>query len=141
MSFGCLSYRNGKYQGFLNSSSQRQGLGIMIDDDLTFHVSNWHENKMQGPTLVYLAHAKYIYGEWKNNEPHGLNVYRSGDTVLLSKYVFGVPSNRCLLIFERHGFGCVLGEHGKQWQVIKTSQLVNHSALMKLIELLQVDVP
>ena len=62
MSFGSLSYRNGKYQGFLNSSSQRQGLGIMIDDDLTFHVSNWQENKMQGATLVYLAHAKYIYG-------------------------------------------------------------------------------
>lgn len=108
MSFSCLSYRNGKYQGMLNSSLQRHGLGVLVDDDLTFHVSNWHENRMQGPTLLYLAHARYIYGEWKNNEPHGLNVYRSGDTVLLSKYVFGVPSQRCLLIFERHGFACVL---------------------------------
>ena len=67
MSFGSLSYRNGKYQGFINNCLQRHGLGILIDDDLTFHVSNWHQDKMQGPTLIYLAHAKYIYGEWKNN--------------------------------------------------------------------------
>jgi hypothetical protein len=52
-----------------------------------------------------------------------------------------VPSNRCLLIFERHGFACVLGEHNKQWQVIKTGLLVNHTSLMKFIELLQVEVP
>jgi hypothetical protein len=66
MSFSRLTYRNGKYQGTLNKGLQRHGLGVMIDDDLTFHVSNWHEGKMQGATLVYLAHAKYIYGEWKN---------------------------------------------------------------------------
>jgi hypothetical protein len=66
MSFGCVSYRNGKYQGKLKGS-QRHGVGVVIDDDLTFHVSHWLENRMQGPTLVYLAHAKYIYGEWKNN--------------------------------------------------------------------------
>lgn len=140
MSFGCVSYRNGKYQGYLKASL-RHGVGVVIDDDLTFHVSHWQENRMQGPTLVYLAHAKYIYGEWKNNEPHGLNVYRSGDTVLLARYVFGVPSKRCLLIFERHGFGCVLQENSQQWTVVKAGPLGSHSALMKLIELLQVDVP
>lgn len=62
MSLGAISYRNGKYQGYLNNNHQRHGPGILIDDDLTFHASNWHENKMQGSTLVYLTHAKYIYG-------------------------------------------------------------------------------
>lgn len=141
MTLACLSYRNGKYQGSLNPALQRHGPGVLIDDDLTFHVSNWHEDKLHGPTLIYLAHAKYIYGEWKNNEPHGLNVYRSGDTVLLSKYMFGVPSHRCLLIFERHSFACVLGECNKQWEIVKSGLLVNHASLMKFIELLQVDVP
>jgi hypothetical protein len=68
-------------------------------------------------------------------------VYRSGDTVLLSKYIFGVPTNRCLLIFERLGFACVLGQTNKQWSVIKSGILSNHASLMKFIELLQVDVP
>lgn len=41
MSFGSLSYRNGKYQGLIHNG-QRHGLGILIDDDLTFHASHWH---------------------------------------------------------------------------------------------------
>lgn len=94
-----FDYRNGKYQGPINSLKQRHGLGIFIDDDLTFHISHWLNNKLNGPTLVYLTHGKYIYGEWKMNEPHGLNIYRSGDTVLLSKFKQGKPSERCLLIF------------------------------------------
>jgi len=62
-----FDYRNGKYQGPVNSIKQRQGLGIFIDDDLSFYVSHWQENKLQGATLAYLTHGKYIYGEWKNN--------------------------------------------------------------------------
>ena len=42
MSLAAISYRNGKYQGYLNNNLQRHGPGILIDDDLTFHASNWH---------------------------------------------------------------------------------------------------
>jgi hypothetical protein len=34
-------YRNGKYEGQMNVQKQRHGLGIFIDDDLTFYVSHW----------------------------------------------------------------------------------------------------
>ena len=61
-----VDYRNGKYQGTLQKQ-QRSGLGILIDDDLAFYISHWHSNQLNGPTLVYLTHAKYIYGHWKNN--------------------------------------------------------------------------
>ena len=36
-----IDYRNGKYQGSINSSHQRNGLGIFIDDDLTFYITHW----------------------------------------------------------------------------------------------------
>lgn len=62
-----VDYRNGKYQGSVASNKQRHGMGIFIDDDLTFYISNWQQNKLNGPTLIYLTHGKYMYGEWKNN--------------------------------------------------------------------------
>jgi uncharacterized protein YigE (DUF2233 family) len=62
-----FDYRNGKYQGAVNSSKQRNGVGIFIDDDLAFHISHWANNKLHGPTLLYYTHGKYIYGEWKLN--------------------------------------------------------------------------
>ena len=57
-----VDYRNGKYQGTINLSKQRHGLGVFIDDDLTFYISHWNKNKLHGSTLVYLAHGKYMYG-------------------------------------------------------------------------------
>ena len=67
MQYETLDYRNGKYQGPTNPNGQRHGLGIFIDDDLTFYLSHWHHNKLNGQTLVYISHGKYIYGEWSNN--------------------------------------------------------------------------
>lgn len=62
-----IDYRNAKYQGLVNESTQRHGFGILIDDDLSFYVSNWDHGKLHGPTLIYINHAQYIYGEWHNN--------------------------------------------------------------------------
>lgn len=78
-----LDYRNGKYQGPVNGQRRRHGLGIFIDDDLTFYASNWKQNKLHGQTLLYISHGKYIYGEWKDNVLSGLAVFRCGDTVLV----------------------------------------------------------
>jgi hypothetical protein len=101
-------FRNGKYEGEMNRLGQRHGLGVFIDDDLTFYISHWRENRISGLTLIYISHGKYIYGEWKNNEPHGLTVFRSGDTVLVGKCIQGRPTGKCLVIFERFNFACVL---------------------------------
>ena len=62
-----IDYRNAKYQGHTNAHSQREGLGILVDDDLSFYVSDWNENQLSGKTIAYLSHGKYIYGEWKDN--------------------------------------------------------------------------
>lgn len=78
-----IDYRNAKYQGEINSTQSRNGFGILVDDDLSFYASTWKDGKLNNATMIYINHGKYIYGEWKNNEPHGLNVFRIGDTVVL----------------------------------------------------------
>lgn len=93
-----LDYRNGKYQGGL-SGQLRQGVGIFIDDDLAFHLSHWKHGQLDGPTLLYLSHGKYLYGLWKNDLPHGLNVFRCADTVLVGAFKEGTPTGRCLVVF------------------------------------------
>jgi hypothetical protein len=103
-----LDYRNGKYQGSSTPARQRHGPGIFIDDDLTLYLSHWHLNKLHGPSLLYLAHGKYIYGLWQHHELSGLAVFRSGDTVLLAHFHNNFPTQRALIIFERYNFACVL---------------------------------
>lgn len=34
-----IDYRNARYQGIVNTSGNRHGLGVMVDDDLSFYVS------------------------------------------------------------------------------------------------------
>lgn len=62
-----VDYRNAKFQGTLNEANQRNNFGVLIDDDLSFYISNWKDNRLNASTLVYIAHGKYIYGEWKDN--------------------------------------------------------------------------
>jgi hypothetical protein len=81
-----IDYRNAKYQGAatsLDNTDVRHGYGILIDDDMSFYTSQWAANKLNKNTMIYISHGKYIYGKWKDNEPHGLNVFRIGDTVIL----------------------------------------------------------
>jgi hypothetical protein len=40
-----FDYRNAKYQGPVHQG-HRVGLGILIDDDLSFYVSHWADNKL-----------------------------------------------------------------------------------------------
>mgnify|MGYP000872904330 CR=1 FL=1 len=62
-----IDYRNARYQGHVDNQENRQNLGILVNDDLSFYVSNWKNNLLNGQTLVYISHGKYIYGDWLNN--------------------------------------------------------------------------
>ncbi len=57
-----VDYPNGRYQGRTNNQQLRHGPGVLIDDDLTFFASNFQRDLLNGPTLIFLAHAQYIYG-------------------------------------------------------------------------------
>jgi hypothetical protein len=62
-----VDYRNAKYQGETNNQQHRNGFGILIDDDLSFYVSNWNDGKLNDDTMIYISHGKYIYGQWIDN--------------------------------------------------------------------------
>lgn len=134
-------FRNGKYQGEMNAQGQRHGLGIFIDDDLTFYISHWKQNRINGLSLIYISHGKYIYGEWKDSEPHGLTVFRSGDTVLVGQCAQGRPTGKCLVIFERFNFACVLQESGEGWKVLSSGHLTTYNTLLQYIDLMGMPVP
>lgn len=73
-----IDYRNGRYQGYFNSQTEkRHGMGILVDDDMNVYCSEWEDGKMSGLTFIYMSNGSYIYGLWRNNEPHGINLYRN----------------------------------------------------------------
>ena len=43
-----IDYRNARYQGPIDSKGNRQSLGILVDDDLSFYVSHWNDNLLDG---------------------------------------------------------------------------------------------
>lgn len=82
-----------------NQTGSKNGHGILVDDDLSLYASQWVNDKLNGATVIYISHGKYIYGIWKDNEPHGLNVFRIGDTVILGEFNNGQLINKVLIIF------------------------------------------
>ena len=43
-----LDYRNARYEGYIDGQGSRNSLGILIDDDLSFYVSHWKNNLLDG---------------------------------------------------------------------------------------------
>jgi hypothetical protein len=129
-----IDYRNAKYQGQTNSSSQRHGFGILVDDDLSFYVSTWKNGKLNDATMIYISHGKYIYGQWTDNEPSGLNVFRIGDTVVLGEFDNGSPVNKVIIIFEKLNFLAVLEQRKNEWAVCERGVLRSYAELVQYIE-------
>ena len=61
--------------------------------------------------------------------------------MLVGKCKNGRPVSKCLVIFERFNFACILQEVSDSWSIIQSGQLVNYDTLVKYIELIEVPVP
>lgn len=59
-----LDYRNARYHGFVSKENKRQGIGIVLDDDMNFYCSEWSSGKMSGNSLILLHDGRYFYGDW-----------------------------------------------------------------------------
>ena len=138
-----IDYRNARYQGHTNKESQKEFSGILIDDDLSFYASHWKNDMLNGATIVYISHGKYIYGQWMNNEPHGLNVFRTGDTVLLANYNKGVLEGKLLVIFQKYSVIAVLdtAKYSDEFHVVDCGKLTGKHDLKEFVSLLDVQVP
>jgi hypothetical protein len=56
---------------------------------------------VDGKSLIFYSHAKYIYGDWREGQPHGINVFRSGDTILFACVEYDTIIGQFLVIFEQ----------------------------------------
>ena len=95
---GTIEFRNGIYQG-AKSSFSPESFGIYFDDDLHFHCSEWKSSLMNNHTAILVSHAKYIYGEWRDGVPHGFNVFRTGENVVLAVFEDGEVVGDFIVIF------------------------------------------
>lgn len=93
-----IDYRNAKYQGFVQDL-QPQGFGIALDERMHFIAGSWQNGVLSGRAVVFYSHCKYIYGEWEEGVPHGLNVFRMGDTIMFACYDRGAVFGEFLVIF------------------------------------------
>ena len=67
-----IDYQNAKYQGKLlnkdlgknNTKIVKGGLGILMDDQLNFVLSNWKNDKLNGKSFLINRSKNYIYGKW-----------------------------------------------------------------------------
>lgn len=58
---------------------------MLLDDGMNVYLSEWSEDKLNGMTFIYLSSGNYIYGYWRNNEPHGVVVFRNQEYIILAK--------------------------------------------------------
>lgn len=70
-----VDYRNGQYEGEFREG-RREGLGMLIDDDMNIWVGEWRNNKIDGLCFIHMRNGEYLYGEWKMNLPHGTIMVR-----------------------------------------------------------------
>jgi hypothetical protein len=75
------TYRNAIYQGKLNpQSGKRAGAGIIYVTASHHFIAatQFAHNSLAGNCLFYHQHARYVYGEWRDNKPDGVLVARIG---------------------------------------------------------------
>jgi hypothetical protein len=94
-----VDYRNARYQGMLHAkSSKRDGVGIVMDDDLNFYCSEWRQGCMHGCSFLLSSDGSLLYGEWQEGQPSGLNVFRNQEHVLFANYNQGNPHKEAIAI-------------------------------------------
>lgn len=76
-----IAYRNAKYQGF-SYNSQKDGLGIILDVDFLFCLSNWKQDIAYGPCLIIFPNRDYLLGRIRDKKLQDICTYvtTSGDT-------------------------------------------------------------
>lgn len=93
-----IDYRNARYQGQVDNL-EPHGTGIALSEQMHFILSNWKNGVVDGKSLAFYGHGKYMYGDWAKGSPHGFNIYRCGDTVLFGHYTNGTITGQFLVIF------------------------------------------
>ena len=64
-----------------------EGLGIMIDSEYLWAISEWRNEQPEGPSLVVFPNREYYWGKMVQGQPQGVGLYRlkNGDKYVLNR--------------------------------------------------------
>ncbi len=68
-----------KYRGYLNAQGQRQGVGILIDDDSNKFIGEWHEDELHGIAKYEWEKVYSYWGQFKHGKREGYLTYKDRD--------------------------------------------------------------
>ena len=76
-------FLNAAFQGFFNRKQTEQeqvleGVGVVMDDELNWFLSDWSQGQLQGPSLVRFSSGMIVYGGFKENVPAGVVAVQFG---------------------------------------------------------------
>ena len=54
---------------------------------------NFKQSHINGCAFFVYDKANYHFGEWKNNKPHGISVFRIGEAVIVLQFKNGCIPN------------------------------------------------
>lgn len=66
--FGCLDFRNAKFQGAIRDSTA-DGVGIFLDNEFLWVLSNWKNYVPSGFCLAVYPNRDIFYGKIRNGRP------------------------------------------------------------------------
>jgi hypothetical protein len=126
-SIATLQYRNAVYQGGYDLNNQalaQSGLVYFYDDKHIVACQSFLNDEFNGPSLFIHDSQNYLYGQWNNNKPCGVSVFRLLDTVVIANYENGVleQGSSILVILETYNIGVILElVFGDKWRIRERS--------------------
>jgi hypothetical protein len=72
--FGCIDYRNAKFQGLI-SDEKPEGIGFIFDINHLLAFTSWKNDLPYGNALIIFSNGNYIYGKIKNKKWEGIAIF------------------------------------------------------------------
>lgn len=75
---------NATFQGYFSKEKLKEdqtlsGVGIVIDDEFNFFLSEWKDNQLNGPSFMRMITNHILYGNFSQNLPQGLLAISMGE--------------------------------------------------------------
>lgn len=73
---------DGSYEGQLNESHQKHGVGIFQSDQYNTYVGEWRNNNLHGRGCIIFRSGRILFGQFNRNKPFGLSIIRTSEKLV-----------------------------------------------------------
>jgi len=73
---------DGSYEGQLNVSYQKQGVGVFQSEHFNTYVGEWKNNSLHGRGCIVFRSGRILLGQFDRNRPHGIVIIRTPDKLV-----------------------------------------------------------